>query len=405
MKVAIVTRLFAKGNVNVQARHDAKLAHAWGLKGHSDIFAQTRMHRTVLTFCLLWMTALSYGRDGGERVMDLRSEWKIHDHGEYRAWRGERVTVIYFITDQTTGGYVRLNDQYAYSIFVNQNLIATHGPGLVRLSVDSLQRLYGEPLMFGIFQSTGIRSLACDLVLPASQAQDNDNILEVRKGNYFMDFLLTASCIVLTCLVFLLGTNARHTLEYFNVVRLFTIHEREENLTATRVTSRMNVLFYLFICLFCALTLLVVLHHSPGIVPLSYYFPVRSVAEGFLQWLKLTVILAVLLCAKMAIVFVMAMLFNARDAAVVQFYQFVRGVMFAASLIAIVCLVNFIFHGTNERLFFLLLKIGATVLVMSAGMIYLKLLGITRFHFFHLFSYLCASEIIPLVIILKVLLY
>jgi hypothetical protein len=151
--------------------------------------------------------------------------------------------------------------------------------------------------------------------------------------------------------------------------------------------------------------LLVVFHLTNDLVPLAHHFPIHSIGEGFFQWIKLSAIIASLLIAKMVIVFMFSELFKVKDVAAIQYFHFIRALILAAVLITVFSLVNFIFRGPAGWLHFILLRTGAAVLVLSAVMMYLKLLGLTRYRFFHLFSYLCASEIVPLVILLKVLLY
>jgi hypothetical protein len=55
--------------------------------------------------------------------------------------------------------------------------------------------------------------------------------------------------------------------------------------------------------------------------------------------------------------------------------------------------------------YYTLLKLGCILLVIGVGILYFKLQARTTFHSFHLFSYLCATEIFPLVILVKVLLF
>ena len=71
-------------------------------------------------------------------------------------------------------------------------------------------------------------------------------------------------------------------------------------------------------------------------------------------------------------------------------------------MMSILSLIYFVFKG-GQPLFYKQLIVLALAL-MSAGsvMVLIKLLARAPFSFFHLFSYLCASEIIPLVIIIKI---
>jgi hypothetical protein len=65
----------------------------------------------------------------------------------------------------------------------------------------------------------------------------------------------------------------------------------------------------------------------------------------------------------------------------------------------------FIGHFQNPGFFNYLLWGGCAILVLSSIFLYFKLLSRTGSSLFHLFSYLCGSEIIPLMILIRVLLF
>jgi hypothetical protein len=375
---------------------------------HSDIFG-TGMSLlrifVIISSALLVRTA--FGQSDNALVKNLREEWMVLDHNRYRKFEGDAVKVVYFSLDANSwkGDYFRVTDDESFAIFINQKLVAEKDRGPVTLRIDSLSALYSTPMVIGIFQRRGISSLSTTLLSAAPAIPTFDETLFPRKENFFLNFALITALLVSIHLAFLMGTNPRLTFDYLNASKLFSVQEREENLLTSRVTSRVNLVFYLFCSLFCSITLLVVFHLTNDLVPLAHHFPIRSTWEGFFQWIKLSTIIAGLLIAKMVVVFVLSELFKVKDTAAIQYFHFIRALILAAGLITVISVVNFIFKGPVGGLHFILLKTAAGVLVLSAVMMYLKLLGLTRYHFFHLFSYLCASEIIPLVILLKVLLY
>ena len=386
------------------------------MRNHSDIFGTGMSALRAFVFIVLTLLvgtvfgqspaadALS-GRDAV--VKDLRAEWMAQDHSLYRKYEGAAVKTIYFSLDANSlkGDFLRVADDEPFGIFINQKLVAEKDHGPVTFRIDSLSAVYGSPMAIAIFQNNGISSLSTTLLLPAPVISAFDQNPILRKSDFFLDFALITALMVSIYLAFLMGTNYRLTFDYLNATKLFSVQEREGNLLASRVTARVNLLFYIFCSLFCSISLLVVFHLTNDLVPLAHLFPIRSIWEGFFQWIKLSAIIASLLVLKMVIVFVFSELFKVKDAAAIQYFHFIRALILAAGLITVVSVLNFIFKGPVGWLHFILLKTGAAVLVLSALMMYLKLLGLTRYHFFHLFSYLCASEIIPLVILLKVLLY
>jgi hypothetical protein len=77
----------------------------------------------------------------------------------------------------------------------------------------------------------------------------------------------------------------------------------------------------------------------------------------------------------------------------------------ATSSIACMALVYFVFQARSPNLFYSLLLVGGFFIIIGTLLLFLKLLARTSFPIFHLFSYLCATEIIPLMIIGRVLLF
>jgi hypothetical protein len=375
---------------------------------HSDIFGTgMSLHRIFVIILLALLVRTAFGQSDNTVVKNLREEWMVLDHSLYRKFEGDAVKAIYFSLDANSwnGDFFRVADDEPFAVFINQKLVTEKDRGPVTFRVDSLSAVYSTPMVIGIFQRRGISSLSTTLLSSAPAVPTFDQTLFPRKVNFFLNFALITALLVSMHLAFLMGTNPRLTFDYLNASKLFSVQEREGNLLASRVTSRVNLVFYLFCSLFCSITLLVVFHLTGDLVPLAHHFPIRSTWEGFFQWIKLSVIIAALLIGKMVLVFVLSDLFKVKDAAAIQYFHFIRALILAAGLITVISVVNFIFKGPVGGLHFILLKTGAGVLVLSAFMMYLKLLGLTRYHFFHLFSYLCASEIIPLVILLKVLLY
>ena len=348
-----------------------------------------------------------YGQSRQELIKDLREEWLIVDHQGYRRFEMDPAKKIFFLLDasQFKGNFLCIEDDLPFAIFINQKLVIEKEGGLAKFDLDSLASLYSMQLSVNVFQGGGITSLSSYISGPALRITASEQEIFPRKGNFFLDFSLMGALMLSVFLVFLLRNYPRLTLDYLNVSKMFLAQERDENLLAGRVTSRVNLLFYFFCSLFCALTLLVVFHLSKNQIPLGGRFPVRSTGEGFFQWMKLSVIIACFMALKLTVVIVFALLFNLRDKVSIQYHNFIRALFLAAGLLALIGTVNFLLHGQYGGLDSRWLKLGAGVMVLSAGMMYLKLLVLTRWHFFHLFSYLCTSEIIPLVILLKILLY
>ena len=71
-------------------------------------------------------------------------------------------------------------------------------------------------------------------------------------------------------------------------------------------------------------------------------------------------------------------------------------------MMALLSLAYFVFRGGQALFYERLILLALAFLSAGSIMVLVKLSARAPFSFFHLFSYLCASEIIPLVIIIKI---
>jgi hypothetical protein len=340
-------------------------------------------------------------------VRDLQSEWKISRDNEYLRYTGETARVIYFQLDagHEKGNFLYISSEKPMAVWVNQKLVLQHDGGDLRLSIDSLSKIYSSGMAIGVYQKEGTQSLITRILVPVAPILSGDLNPLVRKENFFLNFTLLASMGLSIYFVALFHNNPRLTLDYLNISKLLSIQERDENLLATRVTSSVNLLFYLFCCALCALVLLAVFNSGKDPVGIGRYFEIHTTAQGFYQWGKLSAMIAGWLALKLLIIYVFSGLFNMKDTAALQFFNFIRMLFFINGVMAVICISYFIYYGYPVAPHVGLLKSCVVAIAFSTVMIFLKLLTFARFSFFHLFSYLCASEIIPLVILLKVLLY
>jgi hypothetical protein len=364
----------------------------------------------LLLLLMFFISATSVHCQGDQKfavVKDLEKEWTVLRGTTWRAWQGEPAKVIYLnlSADLYNGKYVEIKSLSGMDVFFNQKLIAQKQGGTILLNADSLSRIYSSGFTIGVYQKEGVRLQSSALVIPSMASTTKNNAIIPRREDFFLNFSILSSLLLAGSFILLFRTNPRLTLDYLNVPRLFSIQEREDSLLTTRVTSSVNLLFYLFCSACFAFALLVIFYFGTDEIGIARYFQIRSVAGGFLQWLKLIIIIASCLGLKLVLIYSFSILFKMRDTAALQFFNFIRMIFFITILISVISLGYFVFYGYPAGPHVGLLKTSMVVMSISAIMVFLKLLTLAPFSFFHLFSYLCASEIIPLVIILKVLLY
>jgi hypothetical protein len=349
------------------------------------------------------LSLISFAQGNDRQGNDLKGQWLVNQSGQLFRYDNQATTSIFFWVDgkRQKGNRLSLYGKHPYSVFVDGKLISQN-TGKANFSIDSLSKIYSHQLFIGLFSPQGVSHLFSEIESKPSLAQD---ALVVRKGSYFLDFTILASLLLIIGFILFLRTNAMLTLDYLDFKKLFSFQDRDESTLTLRIASSVNILIYLFASFFLGLLLLASFHLMGSRVSLTQQFLVQSTALGFWQWTVLSSIVFGLLIAKLFWLVLLSALFGFRDTVRIQFFNFVRVILSAVTLLAAISLVYFIFNIREQNYFFHLLTILSIVFTIGVVATYFKLTARMPFHFFHLFSYLCASEIIPLMVLIKVFFY
>jgi hypothetical protein len=152
-----------------------------------------------------------------------------------------------------------------------------------------------------------------------------------------------------------------------------------------------------------ALCIIILLHHLPDQYVLPLAFKSTTFGGALLQWLKLSVIILMLLFAKIVMVFLLSNLFGMKGIAGIHFFNWIRLLLVISGSLSVIIFIYFISRGENSQVYVFFLSVIVTFLVGWIVIVFLKLNNRTEHSVFHLFSYICATEVIPLLITIKVL--
>ncbi len=337
-------------------------------------------------------------------VKDLRPQWIQYSEGSYKPVQqvpDDLRTVYFFLrADGFKGQYLSIASPERINLFVNGRMVAS-GKTLF-LGLDSLSTLYDNELFFGVHGEKLIGSVLTQVVSPLSAPSTSLRMDVARAPTFFRDYAVLASAALLLFFLILFRTNPQLTFDYFSFAKIFSVQERNENLLASRITSSENLLFYVFCAMLAGFLLSAVLYFAGFYFHVEKFYGIASLGGAFSVWLKLSLFVLLLLAAKLIIVLTFSSLFSFRETVSFQFFNFLRFVLFTAVVMAILSLLYFIFKGDQPWFYERLIIMALGLLSVGSVMVLIKLLARAPFSFFHLFSYLCASEIIPLVIIIKI---
>ncbi|SNR76428.1 DUF4271 domain-containing protein [Hymenobacter mucosus] len=180
---------------------------------------------------------------------------------------------------------------------------------------------------------------------------------------------------------------------------------QEQDFLMKPTITWLNIVLVLLFSLSFALLLVAIHTNIQSIVILRRLFDVPESAI-VLRVLLYTALVAGFVLGKYLFLELMGYIFDVTDLVMVQYREFIRTVLFMGLFLP---LVMFLYLGLNQRL-------PETVLWVSNGVVSLLLVGTVlrvarTLHRkgsllnLHLFSYLCATEVIPLVILLKLIVF
>jgi len=357
--------------------------------------------KTFYFFWLLLLVSAAHAQNGNKRyvIKDLTSDWKIVQDGKLIPANGQPGREIHFSVTlrETEGQHLLIQSNKPVYLFLNAKLITQ--TAYVSLSCDSLRQAGMSTVFVSLFHPKKILTLST--VLVSEEREGNGHNLP-RPPSAFSDFLVFSTLCLLIFFTVLLKTNPQLTWDYLNIAKLFYFMSQDESPNLLRITSSANLLIYFFCSLLASQALITTAHYSSLLEQLKYL-----ATDAFIQylkvWLFLSLLILSLLFLKLLIDIMVARIFSCRDMTGVQFFNSVRILLVSLLSFAVMGLLGFAL-GIKVN-YAGLLYFGCFLLLAGSIIIFLKLLRRSPFSTFHLFFYLCTTEIFPLMILIKVLLF
>jgi hypothetical protein len=341
-------------------------------------------------------------------VIDLTPQFKVFVDGKYllekEVERKPKTLYFYLDGERLRGNYLELESSGPFSLFINGMLAKDFQPGKRHFYIDSLAAQHSTSLSLSIYRENikeriQAKVVAFSTVVPAFFDPG------VRHAKDFSDFSIVASGFLFICFVFLVRVNPRVTLDYFNVVKLFSLQEREESLTGTKISASFNLLIYLFGCLLTSLLLLCLYHYSGQSLLLIGNLQTDNFYELCIRWVGISMVLFTGLFLKLILLYAFSFLFEFGEFLALQFLNFVRLIFFVCLLVTFLLLAYLILEVRSSAAYSALIDLLVIVLLLWLPLVFFKLLGRASNKMFHLFSYLCPSEIFPVLVLIKVLFF
>lgn len=359
------------------------------------------MSRIFFLFLCLNVMVLS---GFGQTIVDLQPVWQQHTDGKYMPFNVDASgNTLYFEVHagEHPGAALKVESSRPYFLFINGKL-AGEFTGAISFPIDSLAARYSNRLFAGIFQTPiNPRELKTLVIKPETRA--SEIAPTYRPSTSFKDFVIVSGLLIIIFFLVVSQINPKLAADYFSVVKIFSPREADDAQSNARLTSSNNFQFYIGCSLLLSLYLLIILYHLPEEYALPLKFRATTFWSIVWQWVRLSMLVLLTFIAKILIVFLLTRLFNMRGLARVHFFNWVRLILIVFGAATVLVFSYYILRGQNETIFVTFLSLIVATLIAWIFIIFMKLNGKTEHSMFHLFSYICATELIPLLITVKVL--
>lgn len=365
--------------------------------------------RVFLVLIFFSMRFPVYAQGDLTLLKDLRGEWMQYEDNSYSGLNTfpiNGVSTVYFHVDPAAhaGSFLRLKSSDPYYVFVNGKVQGDY-QGESVLRIDSLmQRASVRPVLIAVHQrSINERDLVTQIVSKQRRAAPAELQPMPKPYSHFRDFVVLAGLVTIVLFLIALRLNPKLAGDYLSITRIFSARDADDGQAGARLTGGSNIQFYILCSIMIAYYLMIILYNLPS----KYELPGRFQASGFwnmwLQWLKLSALVFTALIIKIVIIFMLTRLFSMRGMARFHFFNWIRVLLVVLGVATVVLFMYFIARGDSETFYVIFLSLVAVTLSVWIIVAFFKLGGKSGHSMFHLFSYLCATEIIPLLITVKVL--
>jgi hypothetical protein len=369
------------------------------------------MMKRLLSIAFLVILFQGYSQIPYDFVGDLKDRWMIEQDGKLVPYTGNQTSnVIHFNLDRSDC----LNCQLLIESGSKGTLYIDHQPvtileaGSHFFSHDSLISLaMKDHALVSYFSFSDATDLTTYLVKDQISLERFRSSAEIfstplKKDNEFGQFFIIAIILILVLFTILQNLYPRLSADFFSISRTVSSRNLDEVIFKLRFTEKYNLWVITLHAIVFSFLLLTLGHLTDGLF-IPYFNIPESLIGSFAKWLGLTMILIFLIISQSVLLSVINAVFGF-DFRSVHFYNHIR---YSAIIGGVFLVLLFVFYQgfkiDNSGFYTTLVYIITGLLVLRLFFLFQKLMSSRSNTILHLFSYLCATELIPLVIVIKVL--
>ncbi len=358
--------------------------------------------------CASANTIPAYIQQDYQVVKDLKEEWlKVDENNKYVPFIEDDhasespIVAVLFDLQQYSGNSLLCYATSGSSLLIEQQIVGHYDKAsTIILDLDSLQQVYKrDQILVSLYSPDENYDKMQLLVVKegAANAQAQHVPLE-RTDSALENFFIVGLLVLLASYAFQLNQYPKTFRKLYDLKKVFSFKIREET-GKIRLINEANLVFLIHHCFLVSYLLVLLLSISDALNTSSFIDQPHTFSEFVFTWLKLTVFVLLLICLKYFIVMMFGTLFGLRNLKYLHIFDFMRmSLIFWSILFAIFALIFSGFTLSSSMYTTILVYVFIAFAIIRVFILYSRLFTGTSFRNLYLFSYICTSEVVPLLI-------
>ena len=378
--------------------------------------------RNLLIFYLLFFsissgnTSQAQGSQHYYIVKDLKPEWLIYDDKSallvpyiHSVNMDSRVIHFYIDIDLYKDSYIQIEYTPRTGLFINNHLVDYSDHEDIRnYSIDSLSKDFpGSPFFVSLSSRDDLARIGTRIVTPhdgIDLALEDDILLPIYDVKYskFIESIKIGIILIFILYAFFLNSGRRIFMEYYDISNTFIRVSVDEFLNRTAKITRIDMVYIVGLSIVMSFIIMMIIDYQDASIG---NLAVKSFIGFMWTWLIMIFLIFFWYLIRIFIISFISDIFQMREVKVIHTFELLRLTNFFSLMFFILVSTGFfIFKMQTGTLAIILSRMLLFLVIFRMVVLFVKFLNSTTYKKLYLFAYLCISEIIPVLVGLKLLL-
>jgi len=367
-------------------------------------------NKGILILALMISGNIVVAQESYKKVEDLQGKWLVYDHEQNRYAPYISVkdssprSISIIINKDVAEDYLVLEIPKYTAVYFNDKMECSFDQDTVLVyKISELRKQIKEKIYLTLFNPTlKSEKLLTYLAVPLKRNEGKSHI-STRTKSYFNEFFLILAVIIMGFWIILYKKDPKNASAIVSYSKTLPLRGMGDNLFRTKIYEATNLRVYVFYGMI--FSLLIISVDFMGNNHLGFFLDFDNLLIPFAIWILLILGVLIGLVFKQWLIIFFTGLFRINEFSKIHFFSIIRvslgGLL---SILVLFVFIKFVLKWYIFDKYQIFIPLIITMFVFRTSIIFLRLMIFSKYRILHLFSYLCATEIIPLVIIARIIL-